>query len=110
MNACKKYLKTLRTIALFACLLFSAKHSYHSTLPNVFSEQQYAGDLKIIASSNTAQNQAADFAPLNTTIKTTKKRIQSDREKYEAFLQSHPFNKRIHEVNDKEIEREVGEE
>ena len=110
MNARKKYLKPLGAIAIIACLLFAAKQSYHSPLLNASFKQQYAANLKAAASSTAAQKQAADFSRLKSSIKTTKKRIQSDREKYEAFLHAHPFNNRVHEVNNEEVETEISEE
>jgi hypothetical protein len=109
MNTRKKYLKVLSAIAIIACLVFSAKLSYRLTRPNASFEQQQAGNFNKTPSYTAAPNKAANFSPLKSTIKTTKKRIPSDREKYEAFLNTHPFHNRSQEVNEKEIETDQGE-
>ena len=109
MNIRKKYIKVLSAIAIIACLVFAAKLSYRFTRPIASFEQQQAGNFNKTPSYIAAPNKAANFSQLKSTIKTTKKRILSDREKYEAFLNTHPFHNRSQEVNEKEIETDQGE-
>jgi hypothetical protein len=106
MNTSKKYKKILSGILLITCLVCAVKYSYQFFLPNVPSGKLQAVAMKIKSTTQVAELKAE--ASLPATVKAIQQPILSAREKYEAFLNNHPYNK-VHKVNNKEVEREVGE-
>jgi len=99
----KKYKKTLLSLLFLASLCLGFYFSQPFTLQNASADKLQAVVLKV--------NEVAPLHKESLTKESKKAKstnhVLSAREKYEAFLKSHPFNNRKQE---EELETELGEE
>ena len=104
----KNFKKTLTGLLIFLCLLVAEIAVYQPSWLNLASPKLQANWIKKTPLANLVAAPTATPAlqAKSALAKTTKPRILSAREKYEAFLNQHPFNNRVREVDDIEVEGE----
>ena len=102
----KNHNKILPRIIVIICLLLGGLYAYRSTLSNLATNQL---ETKLIK-KNPSTFIASTHQPVSAQVSAKKYRVLSEREKYEAYLSSHPFNNRVHDIKNKEPEFETEEE